>query len=239
MEWPNIFSNVGGDIRKKAFEKFHVEAITKITLLPGQEKTGYHKRKLTTDYYVFIFTNREDKNKQGSFCCGVHASKGWFELNGQNSLDIASYNPLTGESSGGKNTTGGRGTSSIIRLKLNKEKKMLINCLQTYIALTDNVTNTKDGESTAVKILNKLISRSSNQPEVSEIREVNTLFHKTFSDIKYKQKNINKYTDLVSFKEVLLGVDIKKIPVDYFIDVINNNRESKYSDYVYENPSVF
>ncbi|AIK16334.1 hypothetical protein QLL80_004245 [Yersinia enterocolitica] len=239
MEWPKVFSDVGDDIRKKAFEKFDVEAITKTTLLPGQEKTGYHKRKLTTDYYIFIFTDREDKKKQGSFCCGVHASKGWFELNGQNAHNIASYNPLTGESSGDVGTVGTRSTTAINHPKANKEKKQLINILQTYIALTDSITSTKEGESTAVKILKKLITHPSNSPERSEIRAVNTLLYKTFTDIKYKQHDITKYSELVLFKENSLGITIKSIPVSYFNENIKNNRESKHSDYVYPNPPSF
>ncbi|HGK8529470.1 TPA: hypothetical protein ACKWS1_004476 [Yersinia enterocolitica] len=239
MEWPKIFSDVGDDIRKKAFEKFDVEAITKTTLLPGQEKTGYHKRKLTTDYYIFIFTDREDKKKQGSFCCGVHASNGWFELNGQKPHDIASYNPLTGESSGGTGTVGTGSTTAISRPKTNKEKKQLINILQTYIALTDSITSTQEGESTAVKILKKLITYPSNTPETSEIRAVNTLLYKTFNDIKYKQHNITKYSELVLFKEHSLGIKIRGIPVNYFNEIIENNRESKHSDYVYKHPCSF
>ena len=239
MEWPNIFSDVGDNIRKKAFEKFDVEAITKTTLLPEQEKMGYHKRKLTTDYYIFIFTDREDKKKQGSFCCGVHASNGWFKLNGQKAHDIASYNPLTGESSGGKGTVGAGSTTAITRPKANKEKKQLINILQTYIALTDSITSTKEGESTAVKILKKLIAHPLNTPEISEIRAVNTLLYKTFSDIKYKQHDIKKYSELVSFKNNSLGIKIREIPVNYFNDIIENKRESKHSDYVYLNPASF
>lgn len=239
MEWPKVFSDVGDDIRKKAFEKFDVEAITKTTLLPGQEKTGYHKRKLTTDYYIFIFTDREDKKKQGSFCCGVHASNGWFELNGQNAHSIASYNPLTGESSGGVGTVGKGSTTAINHPKANKEKKQLINILQTYIALTDSITSTKEGESTAVKILKKLITHPSNTPETSEIRAVNTLLYKTFTDIKYKKNDIQKYSELVLFKDNSLGIKIREIPVNYFNDIIENKRESKYSDYVYLNPASF
>lgn len=239
MEWPKVFSDVGDDIRKKAFQKFEVEAITKTTLLPGQEKTGYHKRKLTTDYYIFIFTDREDKKKQGSFCCGVHASKGWFELNGQNPLDIASYNPLTGENAGGTVTVDTGSTTAINRPKANKEKKQLINILQTYIALTDSITSTQDGESTAVKILKKLITHPSNTPETSEVRGVNTLLYKTFTHIKYKQHDIKKYSELVLFKEQSLGIKIREIPVIYFNEIIEHNRESKYSDYVYPNPASF
>lgn len=239
MEWPELLSDVGDETRKKAFEKFEVEAITKTTLLPGQEKTGYHKRKLTTDYYIFIFTDRENKTKQGSFCCGVHASKGWFELNGQRSHDIASYNPLTGESSEKVNTTGTGSFSSVTRTKAHREKTRLINCLQTYIALTDSITSTKEGESTAVKILKKLISNISTPPATSDIRAVNTLFYKTFIDTKYRKHNIRKYSELVSFKETSLGIKIREIPVDFFNDEIENNRASKHSDYVYRNPSSF
>ncbi|CAO98406.1 hypothetical protein [Erwinia tasmaniensis] len=216
-----------------------MEAITKTTLLPGQEKNAYHKGKLTTDYYIFIFTDREDKKKQGSFCCGVHASKGWFELNGQNPLDIASYNPLTGESSGDAVTVGTEATIAINRPKENKEKKRLINILQTYIALTDSITNTQDGESTAVKILKKLITHPSNTPEKSEIRAVNTLLYKTFTDIKYRKNNIKKYSELVLLKENLFDITIRKIPVNYFNDIIENTRESKHSGYIYPNPASF
>ncbi|MBH2548130.1 hypothetical protein I5Q23_24795 [Serratia marcescens] len=239
MEWPEAFSYVGNDIRKKAFEKFDVEAITKTTLLPGQVKTGYHKQKLTTDYYIFIFADREDKEKQGSFCCGIHASKGWFDLNGQEPQDIASYNPLTGENSGEKGSLGTRSTSAINQPKANKEKKQLINILQTYIALTDSITNTMSGESTAVKILKKLIAKPLNPPDRSEVRAVNTLLYKTFNNIKYKQHNITSYSELVIFKEDSLKITIRKIPVEHFNEIIENSRESNHSDYVYRTPCSF
>lgn len=53
MDWPEEYSKISQTVREAAYKQYKVEAITKTTLLPGQEKIGYHQRTLTTDYYLF------------------------------------------------------------------------------------------------------------------------------------------------------------------------------------------
>ncbi|MBL5829163.1 hypothetical protein [Serratia fonticola] len=111
MDWPKEYSKISQAVREEAYERFNVEAITRTTLLSGQEKIGYHQQPLTTDYYLFLFTSRYNPAQTGYFTCGVHAADGWFKLNRQRPEDIASYNPLTGESSGGQLVTVGQQSS--------------------------------------------------------------------------------------------------------------------------------
>lgn len=94
MDWPKEYSKISQEVRDAAYKLYEVEAITRSVLLPGQVKTAYYNGLLTTDYYLFLFTSRENPKLTGYFTCGLYAADGWFNLNGQKPEDIPSYNPL-------------------------------------------------------------------------------------------------------------------------------------------------
>lgn len=76
MDWPKEYSKTTQAVRDAAYQHYYVEAITRSVLLPGQEKTAYHDGLLTTDYYLFLFTSRENPKLTGYFTCGLYAAKG-------------------------------------------------------------------------------------------------------------------------------------------------------------------
>lgn len=100
MDWPREYSKPTQAVREVAYKQYKVEAITKTTLLLGQEKIGYHHQPLTKDYNLFLLTNWDNPEYTGYFTCGLHTARGWFDLNGQLPREILSYNLLTREYSG-------------------------------------------------------------------------------------------------------------------------------------------
>jgi len=76
LDWPKEYNKTTQAIRDAAFKLYYVEAITQSVLLPGQVKTAYHGGPLTTDYYLFLFTSRENPKLTGYFICGLYAAKG-------------------------------------------------------------------------------------------------------------------------------------------------------------------
>lgn len=235
MEWPKDFQSTGDTTREHAYKKYRVEAITKTVLLPRQIKTAYHGAPLESIYYAFTFTDREDSKQTGIFYCGEHAAKGWFKLNKQNKSDIPFYDPITEISKDG-NTS--KSKNSNIKVNKDNNKSDLIKCLQTYITLTDDNLNSSGDASNAVKVLKKSISTIDEEPTVSNIRSVNTIFYNTFRGINYKKNNIKSYTDLVNFKEKTHSVKFKSIPIDKFNKLINETR-NKSKDYPYIKDASF
>lgn len=189
-------------------------------LPPGQAKTAYHDGLSTTDYYLFLFTCRENPKLTGYFTCGLHAAKGWFELNGQRPEEIPSYNPLTGESSGGSKKNG-YGITKLLKAE-SDPRKPLIRVLQTFISLTDDEKSKIKGESTTLTVLQKLIKASKDAPCTSNIRSVNTTLYKALKDGRHG--GARTFTQLVAHYEVLLGVTFKKISIDDFNQEIDETR---------------
>ncbi len=229
MDWPKEYSKTTQAVREAAFKLYYVEAITQSVLLPGQVKTAYHGRPLTTDYYLFLFASRKNPNLKGYFSCGLYAAKGWFEVNGQRPEEIPSYNPLTGESSGSSKTDG-CGSTKPLKAESDPRMKRLIRVLQTFISLTDDEKRKIKGESTTLTVLQKLINASKNNPSTSNIRSVNTILYKALKDGRHG--GASTFTQLVEHYEVLLGVAFKKICIDDFNQEINDTRK-KSATYPY------
>lgn len=229
MDWPKEYRKITQAVRDEAYKLYYVEAITRSVLLPGQLKTAYHGRPLTTDYYLFLFTSRKNQKLTGYFTCGLYAAKRWFELNGQRPEEILSYNPLTGESSS-NSKTGGRGVTKPLKIESDPRMKRLIRVLQTFITLTDDERREIKGESTTLTVLQKLIKASKNAPSTSNIRSVNTILYKTLRDGRHG--GARTFTQLVDHYEVLLGVTFKKISIDDFNQEIDDTR-NKSATYPY------
>jgi hypothetical protein len=225
MDWPKEYSKISHPVRAAAYKLFEVEAITRSVLLPGQEKTAYHGGPLTTDYYLFLFTSRENPKQFGYFTCGVHAGKGWLDLNGQRHEDIASYNPLTGESSGG----GGGGSTHRSASERNPRMKRLIRVLQTFISLTDDTKRKIKGEPTTLTVLKKLIKSSKDAPERSNVRAVNTILYKSLKDGSHG--GAHTFSQLIEHYEKVLCVSFKRIDIDDFNQEIDDtrNQSANYS----------
>ena len=233
MDWPKEYSKTTQAVREAAYKLYKVEAITKTTLLPGQEKIGYHQQPLTTDYYLFLFTNWDNPEYTGYFTCGLHAARGWFDLNGQLPEDIPSYNPLTGEPSGGGSGSGGSKPSNS---NWNPQMKRLIRVLQTFICLTDDNNRKIKGEPKTLKILQTLVKASNNAPDTSNIRSVNTTLSKALKDGRHG--GATTFTQMVEHFETSLGVSFKKIDVDDFNQEIEATR-NKSESYSYPYPASF
>lgn len=229
MDWPKEYSKTTQAVRDAAYKHYYVEATTRSVLLPGQEKTAYHDGLLTTDYYLFLFTSRENPKLTGYFTCGLYAAKGWFELNGQRPEKIPSYNPLTGESSGGSKKSG-CGITKPLKAESDPRMKRLIRVLQTFISLTDDEKRKIKGESTTLAVLQKLIKASKEAPSTSNIRSVNTTLYKALKDGRHG--GARTFTQLVGYYEVLLGVTFKKICIDDFNQEIDDTR-NKSETYPY------
>lgn len=229
MDWPKEYSDISQDVRDAAYKLYNVEAITRSVLLPGQVKTAYHGRPLTTDYYLFLFTSRENPKVTGYFTCGLYAADGWFNLNGQKPEAIPSYNPLTGESSG-SGKTGGSGTAKQPKAESNPRMKRLIRVLQTFISLTDDENRKIKGESTTLAVLQKLIKASKDAPSTSNIRSVNTTLYKALKDGRHG--GAHTFTQLIDNYEVLHQVVFKKITIDDFNKEIDDTR-NKSATYPY------
>ncbi|MGP1950388.1 hypothetical protein [Citrobacter freundii] len=229
MDWPKEYSKTTQEKRDAAYKLYDVEAITRSVLLPGQVKTAYHGRPITTDYYLFLFTSRANSNLTGYFTCGLRAAGGWFKLNGQRPEDIASYNPLTGESTGGGKTSGS-GVTRSLKEESNPRMKRLIRVLQTFISLTDDEKRKIKGESKTLTVLQKLIKASKNAPTTSNIRSVNTILYKALKDGRHG--GAHTFTQLVKHYEELLGVTFKKIDTDDFNQEIDDTR-NKSATYPY------
>lgn len=229
MDWPKEYRKTTQAVRKAAYKLYSIEAITRSVLLPGQVKTAYYGGPLTTDYYLFLFTSRENPQLTGYFTCGLYAANGWFELNGQRPEEILSYNPLTGESSGGSKT-GSSGTTKSLKTESDPRMKRLIRVLQTFITLMDDEKRKIKGESRILTILQKLIKASKNAPSTSNIRSVNTILNNTLRDGRHG--GARTFTQLVDHYEVLLGVTFKKIPIDDFNQEIDDTRD-KSATYTY------
>ena len=233
MDWPEEYSKISQAVREAAYKQYKVEAITKTTLLPGQEKIGYHQQTLTTDYYLFLFTSRDNPAQSGYFTCGLHAAGGWFDLNKQLPEDIPSYNPLTGESLGGGSGSGG---SKLSNSNWNPQMKRLIRVLQTFICLTDDNKWKIKGESKTLTVLQKLVKASNNAPDTSKIRSVNTTLSKALKDGRHG--GARTFTQMVEHFETLLGVSFKKIDIDDFNQEIEVTR-NKSENYSYPYPASF
>ncbi|EKS7203489.1 hypothetical protein O8H67_002128 [Enterobacter asburiae] len=229
MDWPKEYSKISQEVRDAAYKLYEVEAITRSVLLPGQVKTAYYDGPLTTDYYLFLFTSRENPKLTGYFTCGLYAADGWFNLNGQKPEDIPSYNPLTGESSGSGKTRGS-GTAKQPKAESNQRMKRLIRVLQTYISLTDDEKGKIKGESKTLEVLQKLIKASKDAPNTSNIRSVNTILYKALKDGRYG--GAHTFTQLVDNYEVLHEVVFKKIAIDDFNQEIDDTR-NKSATYQY------
>lgn len=229
MDWPREYRKTTQTVRYAAYKLYYVEAIIRAVLLPGQVKTAYHGGVLRTDYYLFLFTSRVNPKLRGYFICGLHAAKGWFELNGQRPEEIPSYNPLTGESSGSSKTSGGAITKPL-KTESDPRMKRLIRVLQTFITLTDDERREIKGESTALAVLQKLIKASKDAPSTSNIRSVNTTLYKALRDGRHG--GARTFTQLVDHFEVLLGVTFKKISIDDFNQEIDDTR-NKSATYPY------
>jgi hypothetical protein len=74
MDWPKEYSKTTQAVRDAAFKLYYVEAITQSVLLPGQVKTAYHGGPLTTGYYLFLFTSRENPKRMGSAQRGIRSN---------------------------------------------------------------------------------------------------------------------------------------------------------------------
>ncbi len=84
-------------------------------------------------------------------------------MNGQRPEEIPSYNPLTGESSGGSKKNG-YGITKPLKAESDPRMKRLIRVLQTFISLTDDEKRKIKGESTTLTVLQKLIKASKDAP---------------------------------------------------------------------------
>lgn len=231
MDWPNEYKKITQAVRDAAYKLYYVEAITRSVLLPGQVKTAYYGGPLTTDYYLFLFSRRDNPKHTGYFTCGLHAAEGWFKLNGQRPEEIPSYNPLMGESSSGpKANTNSSGIIKLPKTESDPRMKRLIRVLQTFITLTDDEKKKIKGESTTLAVLQKLIKASKNSPSTSNIRSVNTILYKALRDGRHG--GARSFTQLVDHYEVLLGVTFKKISIDDFNQEIDDTR-NKSATYPY------
>lgn len=229
MDWPEDYSKPTQVVRDAAYKLYCVKAITRSVLLPGQVKMAYHNRPLTTDYYLFLFTSRENPKLTGYFICGLHAAKGWFKLNGQRSEEIPAYNPLTGESSGDSKTRN-RVMTKPLKTESDPRMKRLIRVLQTFISLTDDEKRKINGESTTLTVLQTLIKGVKDAPSTSNIRSVNTILYKVLKDGRHG--GARTFTQLVNHYEVLLDVTFKKISIDDFNQEIDDTR-NKSATYPY------
>lgn len=223
MDWPEEYRKTTQVVRDAAYKLYYVEAITRSVLLPGQVKTAYYGGPLTTDYYLFLFTSRENPKLTGYFTCGLYAADGWFKLNGQRPEEIPSYNPLMGESSGGsKAGTSSSGITKPPKPESDPRMIRLIRVLQTFITLTDDEKRKIKGESTTLAVLQKLIKASKNSPSTSNIRSVNTILYKALRDGRHG--GARSFTQLINHYEILLGMTFKKISIDDFNQEIDYTR---------------
>ncbi|EKT61723.1 hypothetical protein [Providencia alcalifaciens] len=255
MKWPEEYEKRGDEIRREAYNKYHIKAELKARLLPHQEIKAYHGGMITTDYYIFTFTDRENRDKKGVFYCGEHAANKWFDLNGQNNAGVYFNDPIDVEIDLNipdnpnipniPNVPNVPNVPNNPNIPRNENKLALIKCLHTYITITNSTEDRNGNESVAIKVISRLITNINQEPTISEIRSVNTILAKTFNSEKYQKKGIENYRQLVENKELELKkenplIKIKRINLNHFNDIINETaHSSKNKEYIYRYPASF
>jgi hypothetical protein len=186
--------------RKNLINTYQIKPITHTILLKGQTKMSAAGDKITKEYYRFSYSNLHES---GTFVCGTFVAKNFLKLLDLPSLPI--FNPLKADGNIYDNPNKGD-TESIQNEKWNSVALELHNVINIILMSWDS-----DGGILS-KILTKIMNNYTKEPELMDIKSVNTIIGKDHKkrSIYEMLNDMKRENDIRDYKFPLVEKIIKE-----------------------------
>lgn len=158
----------GKETREMLVKKYEISPVAYVKLLSGQKKLSCTGRLLTDSYYCFQYIKKDNKEKHGTFFCGLPTAKHFLTLT--ENAELALFNPLSSEANSSKISSNSSKNLDDKQKPINPITKELLNAINLLIVAWNTIPYGRLAQIKEAK--NKYYYRPPFENEISYVNKV-------------------------------------------------------------------